>query len=401
MKNPGRRGGPTNRDRRAVSSRPTSPCAQRPAVSLSLTSADLVRLEAASRTLTSPLGAGDPRGWLAEAGAAVRDLIGGTGVVFQYPTAPASYFSLDAPHIADGVNDYVQEVEWDGTRFSDPVVDAWSRMRRARRMELCSWDINLGLVEGAGLRMQDAPIVTEVLQGQGVHDFAALMGSLPEGETMVWVLHERRGGFSFGERTTALLGALLPSLRSGLDAVARLGAHRAALDAVSDPLAAFGADGRELYRNAALVRLLEADPEGDALARAVGSLGWTARDLARGPRGSLLPTEAVVRTARGAFTLRTTALPPGLFGADPAVLVTVAADLAPEAPTPEAVRERTGLTLREAEVALLLAEGLTNAQIADRLFVAGATVKRHVEAVLCKLDVASRAAVAARIVGLA
>jgi DNA-binding CsgD family transcriptional regulator len=52
-----------------------------------------------------------------------------------------------------------------------------------------------------------------------------------------------------------------------------------------------------------------------------------------------------------------------------------------------------GLTRREAEVAGLLAEGLSNAAIADRLVLSQRTVEHHVAAVLAKLDVPSRHAV--------
>lgn len=51
-----------------------------------------------------------------------------------------------------------------------------------------------------------------------------------------------------------------------------------------------------------------------------------------------------------------------------------------------------GLTARQAEVLDLLAEGLTNPEIADRLFVSHRTVENHVAAVLMKLDVSSRRA---------
>jgi DNA-binding CsgD family transcriptional regulator/tetratricopeptide (TPR) repeat protein len=51
-----------------------------------------------------------------------------------------------------------------------------------------------------------------------------------------------------------------------------------------------------------------------------------------------------------------------------------------------------GLTARQAEVLDLLAEGLTNAQIADRLFVSLRTAENHVSAVLMKLDVTDREA---------
>ncbi|MEE9179005.1 MAG: AAA family ATPase [Acidimicrobiia bacterium] len=49
-----------------------------------------------------------------------------------------------------------------------------------------------------------------------------------------------------------------------------------------------------------------------------------------------------------------------------------------------------GLTARQAEVLELLAEGLTNTEAADRLFVSYRTVENHVAAILMKLDVATR-----------
>jgi len=51
---------------------------------------------------------------------------------------------------------------------------------------------------------------------------------------------------------------------------------------------------------------------------------------------------------------------------------------------------RAGLTARQAEVLHLLGEGLSNTDIADRLFVSPRTVENHVSAVLSKLDATSR-----------
>ncbi|HEX2850683.1 MAG TPA: AAA family ATPase [Acidimicrobiales bacterium] len=64
---------------------------------------------------------------------------------------------------------------------------------------------------------------------------------------------------------------------------------------------------------------------------------------------------------------------------------------------------RAGLTPREVEVAALLCEGLTNAQIATRLVISPKTVDHHVSSVLAKLGVGDRRTVAsaAAAIGLA
>jgi DNA-binding NarL/FixJ family response regulator len=61
-----------------------------------------------------------------------------------------------------------------------------------------------------------------------------------------------------------------------------------------------------------------------------------------------------------------------------------------DAPRP-ATERFPSLTAREAEVVDLIAEGLSNGEIAARLFVSVATVKTHVNAVFAKLAVRDRA----------
>jgi DNA-binding response OmpR family regulator len=80
------------------------------------------------------------------------------------------------------------------------------------------------------------------------------------------------------------------------------------------------------------------------------------------------------------------------------------ADGAAEAPRPaalpdEALRERFNLTARQIEVARLLGEGFTNAEIAAKLEMSYYTARNHTEQVLAKLGVSSRAAVGALLYG--
>jgi DNA-binding NarL/FixJ family response regulator len=68
---------------------------------------------------------------------------------------------------------------------------------------------------------------------------------------------------------------------------------------------------------------------------------------------------------------------------------------APEEPS--SAKPPVALTRREREVASLVAQGLTNRQIASELFISERTVDHHVEKILKKLDLSSREQVASRL----
>jgi DNA-binding NarL/FixJ family response regulator len=78
---------------------------------------------------------------------------------------------------------------------------------------------------------------------------------------------------------------------------------------------------------------------------------------------------------------------------DPAVQHHVVAALAGEPPTPTRAAPELpdDLTPREAEVLALIAEGLTNAEIADRLVVSPTTIKSHINHLFAKAGLRDRA----------
>jgi DNA-binding NarL/FixJ family response regulator len=77
-----------------------------------------------------------------------------------------------------------------------------------------------------------------------------------------------------------------------------------------------------------------------------------------------------------------------------ALAPTIVAVLAGQIAVPAAMRRQiapSALSHREKQVLALVVEGLTNRQIADRLFLAESTIKTHLSAAFDKLDAGSRA----------
>ena len=370
-------------------------------MAVTLPTVALTQLEAASRALLAPHAAPSAEEWIHGAGALVRDLVGGEAVVIAAPGS--SILSTDAPDVAAESVAYVEAITNDGMYFSDPVVNSWHDMRRATGLEAFSWDINQRMIERHGMGVPQSPIMSDVLMGRRLHEFVGLLRTTPAGDAMVWVLGHKRGGFRFGDRTVEVLQALVPSFRAGLAALAQLAGPALALDTLTEAVAIYNTDGRALHRNVALGAMLRAEPEAILVEAALGVLVQDVRALAF-PRRMQAPgppprAEREIPTARGRYTLRATLVPAGALVADECLVVTVALAAAPRQPEPDALRDRFGLTRREAEVAALIAVGLPNDAIADRLFIAPGTARRHTEGVFGKLGVGSRAAAAARLLG--
>jgi non-specific serine/threonine protein kinase len=153
--------------------------------------------------------------------------------------------------------------------------------------------------------------------------------------------------------------------------------------------------GHRQNRSIALTALAGVAPPG-ASARAVAmllgaartELGASSTTLEPQDAGPLLDTEAALRAALGPSRLAA-AEERGRALGEPDVDRLVARIF-----QPQPLQADTPLTRRELDVVRLIAAGLTNGEIADRLVLSDHTVHRHVANILGKLDVRSRAAAA-------
>ena len=74
------------------------------------------------------------------------------------------------------------------------------------------------------------------------------------------------------------------------------------------------------------------------------------------------------------------------------MIMTLPADQPPTSPMKSSPTYSDGLTAREVEVLRLVAQGLTDAQVADHLVISPRTVNTHLKAIYGKIRVSSRSA---------
>ncbi len=174
-----------------------------------------------------------------------------------------------------------------------------------------------------------------------------------------------------------------------------------ALDAVPIGLFFFGPARRVVHANEPAIRMLEMDREGEQIRRELDAFvcslchrGQDQRAPLPGGRGIQEIAARELSTAAGKYRLRGSSIGLDLWGIGSTLLVTVEAAI-PEAISADAVRERFGLTRKEAQVALMLAQRRSTPEIARELHSSPHTVRHHVRRVLAKLGIHSRRAVAA------
>ena len=154
--------------------------------------------------------------------------------------------------------------------------------------------------------------------------------------------------------------------------------------------------GSIVYENRALQEIATADPEALMLKRECVALAQRLLAMARQSRRLPSSTEGRVRTTTAGYRIRGALVEPRIFDEQPISLVFVGRTTPEKIPV-DILQSRYGLTAREALIAQHLGEGRTNLEIAQSLGISLHTVRRHVERVLPKLGVHSRAAVAPKL----
>lgn len=368
-------------------------------MSMLLSATDLARLEGASRALLSPLALPSVDAWRHRAMQVVCEALGAQTGAFTMPGRPQVVQAYNlGEDVSEAADRYLSATWSERGRSPDPILDTFYHLLVQQRVEV--WDMHMAdrLLGGTGAAWNNQ-FCCEVLKPNGLDDTHALFVPSPRGSATLAV-HNFHRRVEPGQQLP-LLRLLLPAFKAGLDTLARLDAQRTALDVLTEPLIVFSMEGRELHRNPALVLLLVSDPEQERLLGGLCRMARSLCDLGFGRRAerdaSFTPAQQTIKTGKTLYQLRGTLLAASPFGEDGAVMISVTAETTPPLPSTDTLRERYGLTKREAEVALLLAEGLSNDELAERLCISHHTARHHTEQVFAKLGLKSRSALALKL----
>ena len=374
-------------------------------MNLTLSEKDLRNYQDFVSVLLSPVTYRSPELWTRAACRALRNLCDAHSAAFILPRAESVHLQVDGMD-PDGVRrfeSFLGPPDGDGSPWSDQSLDqAMSAVKDAGLEVFTSDDVT----ELTGLPPEKQPYFQEVLKPSGIRSTAAMAYSLSRGRAIISVGHESREGRRFGEDETSLLRLLLPVFHAGVLAQVRLSRQKRAFEEVfeglGDALAIFDRRGQLHFRNHQLDELARSDPEFDVVNE---RMEWLAREVARSVTENAMVTSdagrqgsCTIETGRDRYSLTPTLLPPDMVFPGPAILITVRA-ATPRLPSEDHLRNRYGLTHRQSEVALLLASGLSNREIAARLTISPHTARHHAQRVLEKVGVSSRKALGLRFLG--
>lgn len=216
------------------------------------------------------------------------------------------------------------------------------------------------------------------------------------------------GGAPEDASRTAMVRVLVPPFKAGISEWRRLAARRAELaallDAIPEAVLMYDGSGGLVHANpraSALLGVSESTGAGAQVRTEAQRMAWSLAAAARrsaaaagSPSSTNASTVREVRAEGRVYHLRGTLASGWMPGGEPGVLVTAAFELVNPLTDLE-LRSRYGLSAREIEVARLVASGLSNQEVAERLGVSYFTARNHVERLMSKLGVGNRSRVGA------
>lgn len=186
-------------------------------------------------------------------------------------------------------------------------------------------------------------------------------------------LHRKRRDGDFTERHRTIFTLLLPPLAT---AVHTLYLQQALAQTHDNGVIVLGPDGE--------IRLMN-----DEARRALNG-----RSLQAIPRPSFSPDPTMFHTENGFYRVRS--IPMRLGSKEQIILL----EPLPTKRTIAPLLERCGLTKRQQEITGLVLQGLSNHEIADRLFISEQTVKDHLHDVFDHLKIKRRSELIAKVMAL-
>jgi DNA-binding CsgD family transcriptional regulator len=373
-------------------------------MAVSLASADLRALQSVHDALLDPLSHETAEAWLLEVCTRFQRLCRASAsmAAFSPEGEKPRFISPDMPqHWLDRM---VELTPGRGSlRTTDPHVE---RLMEGFRRRVSGVATTADLLGPGGVTVDDlreTPVFREVAFPLGVPGSTMLLHSGASGEFIMHASYPEIDRRAFDEDTPQILGSLLPAFAAGVGALLRLGNARQAiaalLDAVQDGAVVFATDARRvLARNTAITALVQKEPDRAGFELALIQSAFAAVR----PNGQRFDPHTQDRSALStgwrsasglAYRLRSVRLPAGSVAKDEAILVLVQR-VGPAVPDKVELMKRFGLTRREADVALELAYGRSDREIAANLRISSHTVRHHAEAVFLKAGVSSRKALA-------
>lgn len=352
---------------------------------MELSASTLRQIQDAQRALLAPLGQESIDEWLQLVTTSVQRVMDADHAYALLPDADALRMAasdMDAG-FCDGIRDSIAGIEEGAFLFDDPMP---LQMHLYRRRGGPGVYHELDMFDRPTI--EASPLFQELFFPFGIRYAVGVSVPLAEGEAMICVGFESADADGYARAAKKRLALLVPALESAVRQHRRFGRARTdfsrLIDRLATPVAFLGPEREDEYCNRPLRRLLSTEPEAEKLRSAIRSVVPSAGDDI--PAGGSV--SRIVDCAGGQYRLRL-GRPPRPVGRGWLVLV----DRLSVYPSPATLEASWGLTPREAEVALLLAEGLSNRDLAEALTISPHTARHHVQSVLDKLQARSRSAV--------